>query len=75
MQDNIHYGKIHFSRYVAQALEGHEVVIAKSGRPLVRLVLLGPPSQGRFGDFLRDTAVINADLKVDYDAEIDAMFE
>ena len=74
MQVNLHDAKTHLSRYVAQALEGHEVVIAKAGRPLVRLVPLEPPAQGRRGGFLRDTAVITADVKGAFSAEIDAMF-
>jgi len=74
MQVNLHDAKTHLSRYVAHALEGHEVVIAKAGRPLVRLVPLDPPAHGRVGGFLRDSAVIGADLKGDFVAEIDAMF-
>jgi prevent-host-death family protein len=74
MQVNLHDAKTHLSRYVAHALEGHEVVIAKAGRPLVRLVPLEPLAQGRRGGFLRDIAVIEADLKGDFAAEIDAMF-
>ena len=74
MQVNLHDAKTHLSRYVAHALEGHEVVIAKAGRPLVRLVPLEPPAQARVGGFLRDSAVIAADLKGDFAAEIDAMF-
>ena len=74
MQVNLHDAKTHLSRYVAHALEGHEVVIAKAGRPLVRLVPLQLPAQGRVGGFLRDSSVITADLKGDFAAEIDAMF-
>ena len=74
MQVNLHDAKTHLSRYVAHALEGHEVVIAKAGRPLVRLVPLEPPAQGRVGGFLRDSSVIAADLKGEFVSEIDAMF-
>ena len=74
MQVNSHDAKTHLSRYVAHALEGHEVVIAKAGRPLVRLVPLEPPAQGRVGRFLRDSSVIAADLKGELASEIDALF-
>ena len=74
MQVNLHDAKTHISRYVAHALEGHEVVIAKAGRPLLRLVPLEPPAQGRCGGFLGDTAVIAADLMGAFSAEIDAIF-
>ena len=35
---NIHQAKTHFSRYVDAAAAGEDVVIAKAGRPMVRLV-------------------------------------
>lgn len=38
MTANIHAAKTHFSRLIARALQGEEVVIAKAGRPLVCIV-------------------------------------
>lgn len=35
---NIHEAKTHFSRLVAAASEGEEIVIAKAGRPMAKLV-------------------------------------
>lgn len=35
---NIHDAKTHFSRYVNQALQGDEVIIARDGKPVIRLV-------------------------------------
>lgn len=35
---NLHAAKTHLSRLVDQAVKGHEIVIAKAGKPLVRLV-------------------------------------
>jgi prevent-host-death family protein len=74
MQVNLHDAKTHLSRYVAQALDGQEVVIAKAGRPLVRLVPVGTTPEVRSGGFLRGSAVARADLKADFAAEIDALF-
>jgi len=37
-QVNIHEAKTHLSRLVEKALNGEEVVIAKAGKPAVRLV-------------------------------------
>jgi prevent-host-death family protein len=34
---NMHQAKTHLSRLVDQALEGQEIIIAKSGKPLVKL--------------------------------------
>jgi prevent-host-death family protein len=39
---NIHEPKTHFSRLVDRVLQGEEVVIAKAGRPVARLVPLPP---------------------------------
>ncbi len=38
VQENIHYAKTHFSELIKRTLAGDQVVIAKSGKPLVRLV-------------------------------------
>ncbi|MFM7550882.1 MAG: type II toxin-antitoxin system Phd/YefM family antitoxin [Cyanobacteriota bacterium] len=75
MQVNLHDAKTHLSRYVDQALAGEEVVIARAGKPLVRLtpVMSSPPTR-RLG-FLAGTARVEADLKRDFEAEINAMFE
>lgn len=74
MQVNLHDAKTHLSRYVDQALEGEEVVIARAGRPLVRLVpVAAEPSRRRLG-FLAARALIDADLKQDFTKDIEAMF-
>jgi prevent-host-death family protein len=39
---NIHEAKTHFSKLVDRVLQGEEVVIAKAGRPVARLVPLAP---------------------------------
>ncbi|MCG8556513.1 MAG: type II toxin-antitoxin system Phd/YefM family antitoxin [Proteobacteria bacterium] len=38
MQVNIHEAKSHLSRLLARVAQGEEVVIARSGRPIARLV-------------------------------------
>ncbi len=37
---NIHEAKTHFSRFVDQAEAGEEIVIARAGKPVARLVSL-----------------------------------
>jgi prevent-host-death family protein len=39
---NLHDAKTHLSRYVDQAVAGEEVVTARAGKPLVRLVPVEP---------------------------------
>lgn len=43
---NMHEAKTHLSKLVQQALDGEEVVIAKNGTPLVKLVPCEPESKG-----------------------------
>ena len=38
---NIHEAKTHLSRLLERALAGEEIVVAKAGRPLVRLAPVG----------------------------------
>lgn len=37
---NIHEAKTHLSRLVEEAAEGEEIIIAKAGRPVARIVAL-----------------------------------
>ena len=39
---NLHAAKTHLSRLVDAAVEGEDVVIAKAGKPMVRLVPVAP---------------------------------
>lgn len=44
---NMHYAKTQLSRLAERAANGEEIVIARSGRPLARLVALDPPRKPR----------------------------
>jgi prevent-host-death family protein len=44
---NIHEAKTHLSRLVEQAAKDEPFVIAKAGRPLVKVVALDAPSKSR----------------------------
>jgi prevent-host-death family protein len=74
MQVNLHDAKTHLSRYVDQALAREEVVIARAGKPLVRLLPFQTQPAPRLGGFLRGQAILTADLKADFKAEIEEMF-
>jgi antitoxin (DNA-binding transcriptional repressor) of toxin-antitoxin stability system len=45
--DNVHAAKTHLSRLVDQAAAGEEVIIARAGKPVARLVALPPPEPAR----------------------------
>ena len=44
---NIHEAKTHLSRLVEQAANGEPFVIAKAGKPLVKVTRLDAPDPGR----------------------------
>lgn len=58
-QFNIHEAKTNLSRIIEQACEGEDIVIARAGKPVVRLVPIEPrPSRRRFGA-LRGKATVD----------------
>ena len=46
---NVHEAKTHLSRLVEEAVNGEDIVIAKAGKPKVRLVPVEDPPRRRFG--------------------------
>ena len=57
---NIHEAKTHLSRLVEQAAKGESFVIAKAGKPLVKVMPLDAPAAGearRLGFMAGDIAV------------------
>jgi prevent-host-death family protein len=42
---NVHAAKTHFSRLVDRAAAGEEIIIAKAGKPVAKLVPLTPSSK------------------------------
>ena len=74
MQVNLHAAKTHLSRYVEQALDGDEVVIARAGKPLVKLVPVDTSPRRRMLGFMSNQGIATADLKADFVDDINAMF-
>ncbi len=71
---NIHEAKTHLSRLVDQAAKGHEFVIAKAGKPMVRVIPIDVLPATRSLGFLAGQGTIQADLKTAFAEDIDAMF-
>lgn len=44
---NIHEAKTHLSRLVEQAAKGESFIIAKAGRPLVKVIAFDAPEAGQ----------------------------
>ena len=74
MQVNLHDAKTNLSRYVEQALDGDDVVIARAGKPLVKLVPVDTTPRKRQLGFMRSQGIATADLKDDFADDINAMF-
>ena len=71
---NIHEAKTHVSRLVEQAAKGREFVIAKAGKPMVRVVPIESPPAVRGLGFLAGKGIVSADVKRAFEVDIEAMF-
>jgi prevent-host-death family protein len=45
MEVNVHHAKTHLSKLIAAAESGEEVIIARAGKPAVKLVVVTPPAR------------------------------
>lgn len=73
---NIHEAKTHLSRLIEQAAKGEPFIIAKAGRPLVKVMALDAPGAGqakRLG-FLTGQIVVPDDFDRMGSAEIESLF-
>jgi prevent-host-death family protein len=73
---NIHEAKTHLSRLVDQAANGEPFVIAKAGKPLVKVVALNAPDAGqvkRLG-FLKGQIEVPDDFDSMGSKEIEQLF-
>jgi prevent-host-death family protein len=71
---NIHEAKTNFSRLVDEVTGGAEIVIAKAGKPVAKLVPIGR-SRVRKPGFLKGRIKIAADFDAPLPAEILDAFE
>ena len=55
---NVHKAKTHLSRLLAQVEDGEEVVIARNGKPIARLVRLQRQGKPQFGSW-KDRIVLD----------------
>jgi prevent-host-death family protein len=73
---NIHHAKTHLSRLVEEAAKGEPFIIAKAGKPLVKVVPLDEPparEMKRFG-FLRGQISVPDDFDTMFAEEIEKEF-
>jgi prevent-host-death family protein len=72
---NIHEAKTHLSRLVEEAANGEGFVIAKAGKPMVKVVPLeAAPKKKRRAGFLKGYSQIPDDFDKMFAKEIEEMF-
>ena len=71
---NIHEAKTHLSRLVEEARAGEEIVIAKAGTPVARLVALARGKSRELG-FLKGKVRISRDFDAPLPQDVLADFE
>ena len=71
---NMHEAKTHLSKLVDRAVKGEPFVIAKAGKPLVRVTALGAPEAPQRLGFLTGEIAVPDDFDRMGEAEIAALF-
>ncbi|MCQ4258949.1 type II toxin-antitoxin system Phd/YefM family antitoxin [Stutzerimonas stutzeri] len=71
---NIHDAKTHLSQLILEASQGNPFVIAKAGKPMVKVVGINQEPKPRLG-MLRGAYVVPVDIDSPFQDEIEAMFQ
>jgi prevent-host-death family protein len=71
---NIHEAKTHLSRLVEKAAKGESFIIAKAGKPMVKVVPLGDEKPKRRTGFMKGQISVPKDFDTMMSAEIEEMF-
>ncbi|ADW68003.1 type II toxin-antitoxin system Phd/YefM family antitoxin [Granulicella tundricola] len=79
MEVNVHHAKTHLSKLIAAAESGEEVIIARAGKAVVRMVPVAPPAC-KSSKNLRGSGIGKIWLAPDWDSdetnlEIQKLFE
>ena len=73
MEVNIHEAKTHLSRLLQRVATGEEVTIARAGKPIAKLIAVGPPGGTRPMGMDRGKIWIAEDFDAP-DPELEALF-
>lgn len=71
---NIHEAKTHFSRLIERVLHGEEIVIARAGRPVARLVPVPGAGASRVPGRARGQVTISPDFDAPLPEELQKHF-
>ena len=72
---NIHEAKTHFSKLVHKAMNGEEIIIGKSGTPVVKLIAIQDKKPKRAPGALKGKIRISDDFDAPLSADILDEFE
>lgn len=72
---NIHEAKTHLSRLVEQAAAGTEIIIAKAGKPMARLLPVSQPVAPKHLGLLKGRIKVSNDFNAPLDEETLSAFE
>ena len=72
---NIHEAKTHFSKLIARVEAGEEIVIARDGEPVARVVAFRTPVSKRISGRDRESFSVPDDFDAPLPADVQAGFE
>lgn len=72
---NIHEAKTHLSRLIEKVLQGESFVIAKAGKPVVKLVPIDAPAAARRLGFMTGEILVPKDFDQMGKSEIESLFD
>jgi prevent-host-death family protein len=71
---NIHEAKTHLSRLIEAAAKGEPFIIAKAGKPLVKVVPVDAPTAPKRFDFMKGQFTVPDDFDTMDQEEIEHLF-
>jgi prevent-host-death family protein len=72
---NIHDAKTHFSKLIEAVVHGEQVIIARAGKPVAKLIAIGAQVQARKPGALKGKINIAEDFDAPLPEDIAAAFE
>jgi prevent-host-death family protein len=71
---NIHEAKTHLSRLIEAAAKGEPFIIAKAGKPLVKVMAVDAPAAPKRFDFMKGQFKVHDDFDAIDQKEIEQLF-
>jgi prevent-host-death family protein len=72
---NIHEAKTHLSRLIDEVAAGAEIIIAKAGKPMARLIPISAPVRKKQLGMLEGKIKVSDDFNAPLDDEMLTLFE